>query len=105
MRGAYERPKETCPYCGGPVEAEYVDVGVGYQQVTPHTCEGCHAVEIDPFDERTYSRFEGTVGFWLVWDRWWVWASSPVFWRTFTEFLLRRKPFMSMPPAGTSWLC
>ena len=50
MRGAYEIPKVTCPYCGAECEAEYVDIGVGMQQVTPHECFDCHAVEAGPYD-------------------------------------------------------
>lgn len=40
-----------CPYCGTPTEAEFVDIGVGMQQVTAHACPNCHAVEIGPHDE------------------------------------------------------
>lgn len=37
-----------CPFCGGPMWCEYVDIGVGMQQVTPLSCEDtdCHAVEM-----------------------------------------------------------
>lgn len=44
-------PEQKCPYCGGRCHAEYCDIGVGWQQVTPHVCEKCHAVEIGPYDE------------------------------------------------------
>ena len=39
-----------CPYCQAETEAEYVDVGVGMVQVTPHTCYDCGAMEIGPHD-------------------------------------------------------
>jgi hypothetical protein len=43
---------ERCGWCGSTdVEAEYVDNGVGYQQVSPHVCSTCHAVEISPYNE------------------------------------------------------
>lgn len=51
MRGPYEIPEVNCPYCGTPCEAEYVDVGVGLVQVTPHGCHNCHAVEGGPYDD------------------------------------------------------
>ena len=50
MSGAYEIPKVTCPYCDADCEAEYVDVGVGLKQVTPHVCDYCHAVQAGPYD-------------------------------------------------------
>jgi hypothetical protein len=30
-----------CPFCGGPCDAEFVDVGVGEVQVTPAECLRC----------------------------------------------------------------
>lgn len=50
MRGAYETPDEDCPYCGNPCEADFVDIGVGMQQVSPYRCE-CGAVEAGPYDD------------------------------------------------------
>ena len=44
-------PKENCPYCGQECCAVFVDIGVGMQQVAPFACEGCHAVQIGPFDK------------------------------------------------------
>ena len=29
---------ETCRHCGERKEAEYVDIGIGYMQVTPAVC-------------------------------------------------------------------
>lgn len=34
-----------CPYCDGPLDAEFVDNGVGMQQVTPAECERCSAYQ------------------------------------------------------------
>lgn len=53
-------PTVCCPWCGGDVTgtAEYVDIGVGIQQVSAHACQSCQAVEISPFDERTYTQEE-----------------------------------------------
>jgi len=45
------RPRVNCPYCGRECEAEYVDVGVGMVQVTPHACADCFAIEIGPYDK------------------------------------------------------
>jgi hypothetical protein len=51
MRGAYETPSEQCPLCGTLCQAEYVDVGVGLVQVTPHHCEDCGATEMGLYDD------------------------------------------------------
>jgi hypothetical protein len=41
-----------CPYCGcGDTWAEFVDVGVGHQQVTPYICENCGAYQTSPWME------------------------------------------------------
>lgn len=34
-----------CPQCGGECEAEFVDIGVGMQQVTPYGCVDCEWYE------------------------------------------------------------
>ena len=49
---AYDIKPLPCPYCGFPMEADYVDVGVGMVQCGPHHCDGCDASEIGP--EREY---------------------------------------------------
>lgn len=36
-----------CPICGEPAEAEFVDIGVGEQQVTPWYCAPCQWTEGD----------------------------------------------------------
>jgi hypothetical protein len=44
----------TCPYCGDPnAEADWVDVGVGFEQCTPFFCWNCEACQIGPYD-KTY---------------------------------------------------
>ncbi|HTP77729.1 MAG TPA: hypothetical protein VMJ73_12200 [Rhizomicrobium sp.] len=44
-------PTENCPYCGTPCDADFVDIGVGYQQCGPFHCDQCGASEIGPNDE------------------------------------------------------
>lgn len=44
-------PTEPCPYCGTVCRADFVDIGVGYQQCGPYHCDNCHASEIGPYDE------------------------------------------------------
>lgn len=51
---AYDTKPHPCPYCQFPMEADYVDVGVGMQQCGPHCCDGCGASEIGP----EYSEFK-----------------------------------------------
>lgn len=38
-----------CRWCGKPTEAEFVDIGVGYQQVTGGRCWDCGADEMGPY--------------------------------------------------------
>ena len=38
-----------CRWCGSDTEAEFVDVGVGYVQVTGAHCWECHAYEMGPY--------------------------------------------------------
>jgi len=45
---AYDIKPMPCPYCSFPMEADYVDVGVGMAQCGPHVCDNCHASEIGP---------------------------------------------------------
>jgi hypothetical protein len=62
MRGPYETPTETCPYCGEECEAEFVDIGVGMQQVTPYECHKCHAYQAGPYDKPEYHQdFDDTL--------------------------------------------
>jgi hypothetical protein len=44
-------PTELCPYCKTPCTADFVDIGVGFQQCGPYHCEQCGASEIGPYDE------------------------------------------------------
>lgn len=40
-----------CPICGGAMYAEFVNIGVGYQQVTPRECGSCEYREGEDEDE------------------------------------------------------
>ncbi len=55
MSGGYcygeTEPKERCPYCKALCCADFVDIGVGYQQCGPYHCEACGASEMGPFDD------------------------------------------------------
>ena len=50
MRGAYETPDVPCPYCGKDCSAEFVDIGIGMQQVGPYRCFDCNATEACAYD-------------------------------------------------------
>lgn len=64
-------PKQRCPYCGALCCADFVDVGVGYQQCGPFHCESCKASEIGAFDEpRPLTTIEEETG-------WYAPASPP----------------------------
>jgi hypothetical protein len=43
-------PTEPCPYCGTICCADFVDIGVGFQQCGPFHCDNCGASEIGGFD-------------------------------------------------------
>jgi len=55
-----------CPYCDGITHCEYVDIGVGFQQVTARQCQDCLAVEMGhPEEDRTKATDEERkVGWW-----------------------------------------
>lgn len=55
-----------CPYCSSPhTDAEFVDIGVGVQQVTPYHCFACDAREFYDTDEaRSATPEEQSLG-WL----------------------------------------
>jgi hypothetical protein len=64
-------PTEACPYCDTICRADFVDIGVGYQQCGPYHCENCGASEIGPFDkERELTAEEQDAG-------WYGPASAP----------------------------
>jgi hypothetical protein len=54
MAGGYtygdHEPTEPCPYCGTICRADFVDIGVGYQQCGPYHCDNCGASEIGTYD-------------------------------------------------------
>lgn len=47
-RNPYSTPQMPCPYCATPMDADWVDVGVGMVQCGPYHCFGCNASEIGP---------------------------------------------------------
>jgi hypothetical protein len=52
-----------CPFCGDSCDAEYVDVGVGQQQVTPFYCYTCQASEVSSYQDMSeLSELERFVG-------------------------------------------
>lgn len=51
-----------CPYCDTLAHAEFVDTGVGMEQVTAYSCECCHAVEIGLYDMGDATAYEKRVG-------------------------------------------
>jgi hypothetical protein len=56
-------PVETCPYCGcEDCEAEFCDIGVGYQQIGPHHCINCGAFSIGAYDGIKPTKEESACG-------------------------------------------
>lgn len=57
---------DDCPFCGSTdLHAEYVDIGVGEQRVTPYQCAGCGAREFYSSDDRARATpEESAVGWW-----------------------------------------
>jgi sarcosine oxidase delta subunit len=55
-----------CPFCDSTrVDAEFVDVGVGMQQVTPYQCGDCLAQQFNPYsDNSAATDEERKVGWW-----------------------------------------
>lgn len=67
MSGGYKyneyEPTANCPYCGTVCRADFVDIGVGYQQCGPYHCDQCGASEIGPYDaERNLTETEKSCG-------------------------------------------
>lgn len=67
MAGGYaygeHEPTENCPYCATVCRADFVDIGVGFQQCGPYHCENCGASEIGTYDqERVLSDREKNSG-------------------------------------------
>jgi hypothetical protein len=51
--------EQTCPFCGSTdVDAEYVDIGVGVQQVTPFMYGACFAVQMNPYHDNSNATSE-----------------------------------------------
>jgi len=57
-----------CPYCDGFVECEYVDIGVGFQQVTPFQCVECLSTQMTFYHDNTGAT-EG--------EKWFGWRLHP----------------------------
>lgn len=56
-------PKQACPYCNMLCDADFVDIGVGFQQCGPYYCQNCGASEIGPYDdERALTEDEKRTG-------------------------------------------
>lgn len=57
----------TCPFClGARVYCEFVDIGVGYQQVTPYDCGDCGAQQMSPYgDNSRATARERWFGWWM----------------------------------------
>lgn len=43
-------PTEPCPYCGTICRADFVDIGVCFQQCGPFHCDNCFATQIGAYD-------------------------------------------------------
>jgi len=44
--------RQTCPYCDNDqCQADYVDIGIGFQQCAPFYCDNCGACEIGAYDD------------------------------------------------------
>jgi transposase-like protein len=55
----------SCPWCDSPAHAEFVDIGVGLQQVAPYTCSSCGARQFyDAEEAQLASPGERSVGWW-----------------------------------------
>lgn len=54
----------NCPWCDNDCSgtANYVDIGVGSIQCSPHVCDNCHAVEIGAYDDGPFASEEWTAG-------------------------------------------
>lgn len=55
-----------CPYCNGICDAEFVDIGVGFQQVTAYSCRDCMAYQMGhPLeDAKLATEEERKTGWW-----------------------------------------
>lgn len=59
--------KVKCPFCGSDdTDAEFVDIGVGEQQVSPYCCVTCGAHQMHPYhdDPSQGDTYEQKVGWW-----------------------------------------
>jgi hypothetical protein len=59
-----------CPWCGSPdLDAEFVDIGVGQEQVTPYRCTSCDANEMNPYHDNSIATDEERTRGWWAPDR------------------------------------
>lgn len=56
---------DCCPFCGARTEAEYVDIGVGFQQVTPYQCTECPAHQMNPYHSYPNATPEERLAGWM----------------------------------------
>ena len=59
--------KPTCPFCGSQdLCADFVDIEVGMEQVTPYQCMECHAEQMNPYleDDKNASEEEKQARWW-----------------------------------------
>lgn len=66
-----------CPYCSERMEADFVDVEVGFVQCGPYHCCSCGASEIGPeSDDWCYKDREGKTIYTHSKRRYWGWAKK-----------------------------
>lgn len=56
MMNSANKTKPRCPFCL--CENVFVDIGVGWQQVTPYECAGCGSVEMSPYEAKDHATAE-----------------------------------------------
>src|SRR5690606_33431562 len=75
-----------CPYCGGPMDAEYVHIDMGhFVQVMPYQC-GCLSYQTHPYYNARVSVVDGALGFHYC-RRPWEYVFYKTFWNSFWLFL------------------
>lgn len=58
----YDKPL-PCPYCQFPMQADFVDVGVGMVQCGPYCCDKCGASQVGPEENPELDADEKRTGF------------------------------------------
>lgn len=62
------KPIEICPTCGAKMDAEFVDIGIGFQQLTPYECGACEDVKYHYFSYKEHTESLGARP--LSYDEW-----------------------------------